>query len=71
MMQLSHCEYCGGTTIELNSVSVSVELKKSNACDKCYHSHTQTQNHFFCSMGCFLAYMKDVSDGRTTIRWNE
>jgi len=58
MMQICHCNQCGNDLIELDAVSVNVELSKSHHCDKCYHSHEEKTTYFFCSLECFVAYCK-------------
>ena len=70
-MQICHCVECGGSTIGLGSTSVDVVLNKSNHCDKCYHTHTEKQNFFFCSKECFLNHMKKVVEGTAKIDWTD
>ena len=71
MMQISNCEHCGKTDIGFDCVSVSVELSKSNHCDKCYQLHTDKQYHFFCSLNCFREYMKDQLARNTFFEWKQ
>lgn len=69
MMQIVHCNECGGDTIGLNSISVDVSLKEHTHCDKCYHGHTNTQTYFFCSLPCFRAYIEKVMRGEAEFRF--
>lgn len=70
MIQHSYCDCCGGTDIELDSTSVKLNLDKISSCDKCYHTHVENTSYFFCSLSCFLDYMKDVSAGSKKIEFD-
>jgi len=70
MMQLVHCDQCNGTTIGLDSVAVDVNLNKSNACEKCHRTGTQTTHYFFCSEKCFHEYLKKVAEGEAEFKFD-
>jgi hypothetical protein len=63
MMQIIHCDECGGTNIGLGSVSVNVELTEATHCSKCYQTKSNTTSYFFCSEKCFNRYIKKVYFG--------
>ena len=69
MMQIIHCNECGGDNIALESVSVDVNLSMHHHCDKCYHSHEEKQTYFFCSLACFIAYVNKVAQGKAEFRF--
>ena len=69
MMQIIHCNECGGSDIALDSISVTVNLEKHSHCDKCYHGHTETQTYFFCSLACFRAYISKVAQEKAEFRF--
>ena len=69
MMQIIHCEQCGNSNIPFGTVSVSLDLSVSEWCKSCYHSDTQTQHHFFCTIGCLVEYMKQVLDGNKELKF--
>jgi len=72
MMQIIHCESCGGDIIPLNSVSVDLTLNKHvRCCDHCNRTETQKQNHFFCSLMCFHDFMNKAVTGETELKWKE
>jgi hypothetical protein len=57
MMTIIQCEQCGNSSIPFGVVSVNVTLSKSKLCDKCNKTEAETQNHFFCSVGCFYEFI--------------
>ena len=70
-MEIIHCEHCGNSEMPFGTVSVSLDLSKSSWCQHCYRSNTETQHHFFCSIGCLVEYMKQVLDGNKELKWKE
>lgn len=70
MMQIVHCDECGGSSIALEAVSVHVELNKHHHCDKCYHGHEEKTTYFFCSEGCFHEYLVKVAKGEKQFKFN-
>jgi hypothetical protein len=69
MMREIHCENCGNSTIEFESVIVDVKFKKQTFCDHCYQTHSQEQYHFFCSEKCFKEYMTKMIDEKIEFGW--
>ena len=69
MMEIIRCEHCGNDTIPFGTVSVDLDLKMSEWCKCCYQSKTQTQHHFFCTIGCLVEYMKKVLDGEKELKF--
>jgi len=70
MMQIIHCDECGGSHIDLDAVSVNVELAKHHHCDTCCRSHDERQTYFFCSQKCFDRYIGKVSLGEAEFKFN-
>ena len=70
MMQIVHCDHCGGSSIGLDTVFVDVNLKKSRWCEKCRKTDTETTLYFFCSLSCFIEYMKKVDAGDAKIEFD-
>lgn len=60
MMQIIHCDECGGSNIGLGSVAVNVELTEAAHCPMCYQTKANTTRYFFCSEKCFDRYIKKV-----------
>ena len=71
MIQIIHCESCGGDIIPLDSVSVDLFLNKSKFCNHCYRTETEKQHHFFCSLMCFYDFMNKAVTGETELKWKE
>ncbi len=69
MMQIIYCNECGGSNIDLESVSVNVVLSKQHHCDKCYHNHEEKQTYFFCSEKCFHTYLSRVAEGKAQLKF--
>jgi hypothetical protein len=70
-MQIVHCKNCNESTIGFGTTSVNVTFKKhKQPCDKCNHTDTEEQNHFFCSDTCFFDYIKRISDGDYECNFN-
>lgn len=71
MMQIIHCDQCGGETIALESVSVDVALKKHEWCKTCYHNNVKTTSYFFCSLNCFNRFIERVAKGEKSFTFTE
>lgn len=69
MMQIVHCDECGGSEIGLDSVSVDVQLSKHAHCPMCARSKTETTSYFFCSERCFGRYIKKVYLGEKEFKF--
>ena len=69
MMQIVHCDECGGDEIGLHSVSVDVQLREHSHCPACYQSKTNTTSYFFCSERCFDRYIKKVYLGEKEFKF--
>ena len=70
MMQIIHCDECGGSNIDLDAVSVNVELAKHHHCPMCYGSKDDKTLYFFCSQRCFERYIKKVYLGEAEFKWD-
>lgn len=70
MMQIIHCDECGGSNIALDAISVNVELSKHTHCSMCYQNKENTTGYFFCSQICFDRYIKKVYLGEAVFKWD-
>lgn len=72
MMQIILCENCKQSSIPFGQVSVDIDLKKSEkCCEHCNSTKNEAQHYFFCSMNCFMEYMRKVIEGKKTFKWKE
>ncbi len=69
MIQMLYCEKCGTPEIALNAISVDISLNKNEWCKCCNTTKNEKQNHFFCSIGCFMEYMKDLIKNKKKLEW--
>ena len=71
-MQIVRCETCNGDIIPIGSVSVNLTLVKvDRCCEHCNNTHTEKQEHFFCSLPCFHDFMLKVINGEAELNWKE
>ena len=64
MMLVIHCEYCGNSSLPFEGVHVNLELNRSKiSCNHCNNVIDEKQSMMFCTIDCFVEYMRQVLDG--------
>lgn len=72
MMEVIHCVNCGNSSIEFDTVSVNVTLRKTvQPCKHCSQTRTEEQHFFFCSDKCHTEFNAKVVAGKAAYKWKE